>query len=100
MAQFAVILKPTRAHFLETILPSEDQIVQEHFYYLKELMDRKKLVLAGRCIDASFGLVIIIANELKEAQSIIDCDPAVMRKIFTATVHPFSLALLADDLPK
>jgi uncharacterized protein YciI len=98
MPQFLILLRPPREHFLETITEREKQITAEHFYYYKELLSEKKLFLAGRCDDATLGIGIITAENMKEAQKLADLDPAVMSGVFTATVKEFSISLLDREV--
>jgi len=97
MAQFLILLKPPRENFLETITEREQNLATEHFYYYKELLNRKILFLAGRTDDAEMGIGIMTAENEKEMAKIVNADPAVMGNMFTATIKPFSVALLDKE---
>lgn len=97
MPQFLIILRPPRDLFLETITEREQQLAQEHFYYYKQLLEEKKLFLAGRTDDATMGIGIMIGENEKQIRSFVDADPAVMGGIFTATIKEFRIALLGSE---
>jgi uncharacterized protein YciI len=44
--------------------------------------------------DNVFGIVVFEAESLEEATKIMQSDPAVIGKVMTAEVHPFSVALM------
>ncbi len=74
---------------------SEDEInrIGEHFSYLKKAKEDGKIILAGRCTDASFGIVIFYADSDKEALEFMNNDPAVANDIFSAEMRGFSVVL-------
>lgn len=74
----------------------ESEIMSEHFLYLKELMDEKKLVLAGPVTSGEFGVVIFEAEDESEANSIMQNDPAVIKNVVSPTLYPFRISLLRN----
>jgi uncharacterized protein len=95
MEQFLCFLRPTRENFIQTSTQEESAIVGEHFAYLQELLAEGKLILAGRTqTDAPVGISIFCADSLEQAHQIAQIDPAVVKGVFHAEVHPFSVALM------
>ena len=94
---FLYLVRPPRITFIEDSSPDEDEIVENHFEYLKELLEKKKLVIAGPCADGSFGIVVFKADSDEEAQQIMENDPAVRARLFSAELHPFHLSLLSKE---
>ena len=47
MAHYIYIVRPIRKDFAERDDEEEQKIIGEHFEYLKELLDKKILLLAG-----------------------------------------------------
>ena len=104
LATFAVGAqeKPTaNSHFAVVLergpnwLPGKtasQQPLGEHGRYLQRLMVNGKLVLAGPFLDDQGGFTLLKAANLAEAQQIENQDPAIMKGILRATVHPFSIA--------
>ena len=63
MPRFLVRVQPSLPEMLIDSAPKEDQILGEHFAYLKALADRDVL-LVGRTLNAdstSFGIVLLTA---------------------------------------
>lgn len=87
------MLKPPRQNFNENSTEEEDRIIDEHFAYLQELLADGTLSLAGRCDDATFGLVIIEAESHEKAKQIMMNDPAVKTGVFSAQIWPYRTAL-------
>jgi uncharacterized protein YciI len=97
MRQFIYVIRPVRKDFLQTQTQRESGLVLEHFNYLKSLLARKRLVLAGRCDDATFGIIIFEAESETEANLIVQNDPAVKNGVFTAELHAYSVALMRQE---
>lgn len=94
MKDFVYFVEPTREGFMEQSTPDEDRIVGQHFEYLKDLLAKGRLVLAGRCLDGPPGIVVFEAADEWDAQWIMLSDPAVAAGVFKATLHPYRVALL------
>jgi uncharacterized protein YciI len=95
--QFAYVIRPSRATFPSDASDDERRIVGEHFQYLKRLCDAGTVVLAGRCEDATFGIIVFTAPDDAAARALMNDDPAVRAGIFTAELHPFRIALLRES---
>ena len=90
---YLIMYRPPRDGFAENATPEESAKVMEHFEYLKQLHAKKIVLMAGRTEDARFGIALPKTETEQEAQEILDNDPAVKAKVFTADLLPFSLAL-------
>ena len=95
--QFAYVIRPPRATFTNDATDQERAIVGEHFRYLQRLRDAGTVVLAGRCDDGEFGIVIYEADDESAGRRLMEEDPAVRAGLFKATFHPFRSALLRDE---
>jgi uncharacterized protein YciI len=77
----------------------QNEIIGDHFTYLKNLMSDNVLIMAGRSVEEnSFGIVLYKAITREDALEIMNGDPAVKKKLMTAELHEFSLALLNTNL--
>ncbi len=90
---YLIMYCPPRDGFAENATPEESAEVMKHFEYLKQLHAEKVVLFAGRIEDARFGIALLETEAEQEAQQIMNDDPAVKAKIFTAELLPFSLAL-------
>ncbi|NTW90884.1 MAG: hypothetical protein HGA35_02995 [Erysipelotrichaceae bacterium] len=73
----------------------DNQIVDKHFNYLKELLNQNKLILAGRTTNEDkFGIVIFEAETDEDAQEIMNNDPAILNGIMTGQLYPYRVALM------
>ncbi len=59
--------------------------------YMEQLLERGILMAGGPFIDNSGGLAILRARNLREAQDIINHDPAVEDGIFDASLRPWQV---------
>jgi uncharacterized protein YciI len=75
----------------------EAAVVDEHFEYLKKAFSEGKLTLAGRCVNAEFGIVIFRAKSEKQADEFVKNDPSVKKGVMTAEMHPFLIALIEKN---
>ena len=93
---YLVIIRPPRSNFAENMTPEETEIMEEHFNYLKSLLEVKLLLLAGPCVDGAFGVIILNVSSYEEAQKLIEKDPAVKSNIMTPEIHPFRVSLMSN----
>ncbi len=79
----------------------ENELIGIHFAYLKDLIEKKILFLAGRSVnepmtEKDFGIAILETKTEEEAHSYMENDPAVKGKLMRAELFEFSLALLRE----
>jgi uncharacterized protein YciI len=94
MAEWLCIIRPPRATFMEDSTPEEDEVMSAHFDYLKGLLERGKLILAGPSLDPPFGVIVFEAESEEEARRVIAADPSVAAGVQTPELHPFRASLL------
>jgi uncharacterized protein YciI len=73
-----------------------EQPLLEHGKYLKALMDKGSLQLAGLFLDDSGGLIILNAADDADARRIAEHDPGVIAQIIEPEIHPFLIAFEAS----
>ena len=94
MNQWLCVIRPPRATFMDDATPAEEQVMSDHFEYLKRLLDEGKLILAGPSLDPPFGIIVFEAESGDEARDLIAADPSVAAGIQTPELHPFRASLV------
>ena len=77
----------------------DNAAVERHFIRLQEAAKSGEVILAGRTKEPgseTFGIVIFRASDEAAARKFMEDDPAVVAKIMTAELHPFSVAMQAS----
>ena len=75
----------------------ERELVKEHFLYLQRATEAGQVIMAGRtdeAFDKTFGLVIFEAVDQGAAQAFMAADPAIAMGVMTASLHPYSIAMM------
>ena len=100
MAQWLYRIVPARPGMVAAPTPEEQGIVAEHFRYLIGLRDEGLLILAGRTQEeeGTFGITIFDADDEAAAHALMSADPAVAAGVFTATLHPYLVAVARNGL--
>lgn len=88
---YVIILRPAN----EYGNPGTNERINEHFEYLKGLLEKGVLTMAGRFSEVLIGLVIIETPSQEEALRIMKDDPAVKSGVFHAELYPWRIALKA-----
>ena len=57
MNEYIYLIHPFRHGFFDSPTPEEQAIMDAHFQYLKDALDQGRVILAGPCLDDTFGLV-------------------------------------------
>jgi hypothetical protein len=93
-AHSLVRLTPGRERLLETMTPTEREIVDDHFNYLVRLRGRGIVVHAGRTTDPArlWGIVIMRAS-VSEAERLMAEDPAIRAGLQVSEVFPYRVAI-------
>ncbi|MBN2565341.1 MAG: hypothetical protein JXB46_06490 [Candidatus Eisenbacteria bacterium] len=98
LSEYLYKVQPTRPQMLtEGLTPEEDQAVEAHFEYLRDLAEQGVVLLAGRTRNTdptSFGIVIFRAGSVESAREMMEGDPAVRAGVFRAELYPYSIALV------
>ncbi len=93
MHQFLYLIKPKNDWTNGEMTEQEEQLMGEHFMYLKEKFDAGKIMMVGPCVDKSLGVGIIEAETKEEAEDIGKNDPAVKAGIVTLELKEMRVAL-------
>lgn len=88
---YVIMLRPAN----EYGNPGTEERVNDHFEYLKDLLERGILMIAGRFSEVLIGLVMIETTSREEALLIMKNDPAVKSGVFHAELYPWRIALKA-----
>lgn len=94
--QFLGKLIGTRPTWPEDMTAAEDKVMTEHFHYLKELVRKKKVLMAGPVFDFKFGLIVLDVVNREEAENIISADPSVVAGLHTYEISTMRASLLVD----
>ena len=52
-----------------------------------------KVILAGPCMDDTFGIVIFKADNEMEANAFMMADPSIQNNVMMAELHPLKISL-------
>lgn len=96
--QFIYVIKPIPNLLIEeNWTKKEEDIINRHFQYLKNLLHKGKLILAGKTDgldEKTFGIVIIEAKSNEEAKDIMNNDPGVLEGIMIPELYNYSVAIM------
>jgi len=93
MPQYLYLIKPVNDWVNGEPTEEENRIMGEHFMYLKENLEKGKLMMAGPLVDRSQGIGIIEADSQEEANEIGFNDPAVKAGIVKLELKEMRVAL-------
>jgi uncharacterized protein len=94
MPEYIYLTHPFRDGFFEQTTPEEDIIMEEHYQYLKQAADTGTVLLAGPCLDQTFGIIVFRAENEEIAQCFMLNDPSVSKNVMMAELHPMRISLL------
>ncbi len=100
MPDFVYLIHPLREGFFDKPTLEEDTIMEEHFQYHKNAVDNGIVILAGPCLDHTFGIVILKADNEKAANAFMFSDPAVKKNVMMAEIHPMRISLFSPEVLK
>ncbi|NHJ87418.1 MAG: hypothetical protein FK734_18290 [Asgard group archaeon] len=94
---FIGIIKPVRGEdFITNPTEEEMKIMSDHFDYLKGLLEKGELLLAGPTLNSKnpFGLYIFKCKSLEEARELFEADPSIKAGVQEIIeLEPFKLSL-------
>jgi uncharacterized protein YciI len=93
MQEYLYLTHPFREGFFEQPTPEEDSIMEEHFQYLKQATEAGTVLLAGPCLDNTFGIVVFLAKNDEAAHTFMFNDPSVLKNVMMAELHPLRISL-------
>ncbi len=92
--QFVYVLTPHKGDFVSTMTEEESAVMREHFYYLKDLLEKNILILAGPVTTGDFGLAVLETESEEHARTIMENDPAVKKNVMSVKLYPYMVSLL------
>ncbi len=93
MPEYLYLLHPYRHGFFEQPTPEESVIMEEHLAYLRQAAAEGRVLLAGPCLDDTFGLVVFRAENDEAAQAFMFADPSIRENVMAAELHPLRISL-------
>ncbi|MBN2550207.1 MAG: hypothetical protein JXB15_13675 [Anaerolineales bacterium] len=93
MPEYIYLIHPFRHEFFEQPTPDEQAAMEAHFEYLQKAASEGVVLLAGPCLDETFGLVIFRAENEQAALSFMHNDPSVRCNVMMAELHPLRISL-------
>ncbi len=94
--QYFVRLVGTREGWPDNMTPDEEAIMEQHLHYLKSLVARGKVLMAGPVFEGRFGLVVLNVASVEEARSLMDHEPSVTGGVHTYALSAMRTSLVAD----
>jgi uncharacterized protein YciI len=93
MLEYIYLIHPFREGFYEQPTPAEESAMAEHFEYLKKGVAAGIVLLAGPCLDETFGVVVFHAETEEAAQAFMLKDPSIQANVMMAELHPMRVSL-------
>jgi len=94
MPEYIYLIHPLRHEFFDSPTPLEEAVMEAHFGYLKRATEEGAVLLAGPCLDETFGVVVIRADNDQAARTFMLNDPAVKSDVMMAEIHPMKISLM------
>ena len=93
MSEYIYLLHPLSDNFFDHPTPEQNNIMENHFDYLKKAAEVGKLLLAGPCLDNTFGIVIFMAVNDDAAHTFMFNDPCIKNNVMMAELHPMRISV-------
>jgi len=93
MPEYLYLTHPLRDGFFEHPTAEEDAVMEEHFHYLEQATKAGSVLLAGPCLDETFGIVVFRARDEEAARDFMFNDPSVKKNVMMAELHPLRISL-------
>ena len=94
MADYIYLIHPLRGEFFESPTPQEEAVMKAHYEYLNKATTEGVVLLAGPCLDETFGLVVFKAESDETARAFMLNDPSVENNVMMAELHPLRISLM------
>ena len=91
---FIYLIRPARAGFFDGPTPAEEAVLDRHYEHLRQQTEAGVVLLAGPCLDETFGIVVFRAESLQAAEAFMKSDPGVQGGVMEAELHPFHVSLV------
>ena len=96
MPHYLYLIHPLRDEFFGQPTEAEEAAMAAHFDYLKQGTQAGTVLLAGPCLDDTFGLVVFQAADDDAARAFMYNDPSVQANVMMAELHPFRVSLMGN----
>ena len=93
MPEYIYLLHPLRDGFFEQPTPLEVAIMEEHFQYLEQATETGRVILAGPCLDDTFGIIVFHVEDEAAARAFMFNDPSVKKNVMISELHPMRISL-------
>jgi uncharacterized protein len=93
MPEYIYLTHPLRDGFFEQPTPLEAVVMEEHFQYLEDATKAGRVILAGPCLDDTFGIVVFHAEDDPAAQAFMFNDPSIKKNVMISELHPIRISL-------
>ena len=100
MPEYIYLIHPLRHEFFENPMPQEEAAMEAHYQYLQKATEQGVVLLAGPCLDETFGVVVFIADSDEAARAFMFNDPSVKDNVMMAELHPMRISLLSSSIRK
>lgn len=97
MPDYLYLIHPLRHEFFESPTPLEEAAMNAHFEYLKKATAEGVVLLAGPCLDETFGIVVFKAENEDSARVFMMNDPSVENNVMMAELHPLRISLIKES---
>ena len=94
MPEYIYLIHPLRHEFFASPTPQEDAVMDAHYEYLKQAMNAGIVLLAGPCLDETFGVVVLQAKDEAAARAFMFDDPSVQSNVMIAELHPLKISMM------
>lgn len=98
MPAYNYLIHPFRHGFFAAPTPEESAVIKAHFEYLKSAASQGIVLLAGPCLDETFGIVIFRAENDQAANDFMYNDPSVKSNVMLAELHPMRISIVGQVL--
>jgi uncharacterized protein YciI len=98
MPEYLYKVTPAREGMVADPTPREEEVVGEHFAWLKTQTEQGIVLIVGRTQTTgpeTFGITIFRAASDEHARDFMNQDPAVKNGVMRAEVFPYKVALMA-----
>ncbi len=97
MSLYLYLIHPYRHDLFAQPTPSEQAVLVKRQMFLEQARRQGQVLLTGLCLDETFALVILRAEDEQSASTFMFADPAVEANLVVAELHPFRLDFMGGQ---
>jgi uncharacterized protein YciI len=94
MPDYIYLIHPLRHQFFDNPTLQEEAVMKAHYEYLNKATSEGVVLLAGPCLDETFGVVVFKAESDESARAFMLNDPSVESNVMMAELHPMRISLM------